>query len=215
MEKSPSFTVAIVGATGAAGQELLPLLHERKFPMSSLRLFASWTGASLLVSDQLDSYRLKPGHDYGGGLRGNSLGYPGPEFVRDKAYRVLNVLGVAPSKARILMLGVSYKRDLGDWRESPALDVIKLLLAKGAETNPQLSSGLRVRTKLDRGTDTVLTTGTTPLLRAAKAGDVAAVRLLLEKGADAKLATKAGINPLNSSRAHRSDPLRARNSSGP
>jgi aspartate-semialdehyde dehydrogenase len=41
MEKSPSFTVAIVGATGAAGQELLPLLHERKFPMSSLRLFAS------------------------------------------------------------------------------------------------------------------------------------------------------------------------------
>jgi aspartate-semialdehyde dehydrogenase len=41
MEKSPSFTVAIVGATGAVGQELLQLLHERKFPISTLRLFAS------------------------------------------------------------------------------------------------------------------------------------------------------------------------------
>ena len=42
----------------------------------------------------------------------------------------------------------------------------------------------------------MLTTGTTPLLRAAKAGDVTAMKLLLEKGADAKLATRAGINPL-------------------
>src|SRR5207249_8535195 len=52
------------------------------------------------------------------------------------------------------------------------------------------------RAKLDRGDDTMLTTGATPFLRAAKAGDVAAMRLLLEKGADAKLATRAGINPL-------------------
>lgn len=41
MEKLPSFTVGIVGATGAVGQELLQLLHERNFPMSTLRLFAS------------------------------------------------------------------------------------------------------------------------------------------------------------------------------
>lgn len=41
MEKSPSFTVAIVGATGAAGQELLQLLHARNFPFSTLKLFAS------------------------------------------------------------------------------------------------------------------------------------------------------------------------------
>ena len=36
-----SINVAIVGATGAAGQELLQLLHARNFPMASLRLFAS------------------------------------------------------------------------------------------------------------------------------------------------------------------------------
>ena len=41
MSKTPSFIVAIVGATGAVGQELLRLLHERQFPISQLRLFAS------------------------------------------------------------------------------------------------------------------------------------------------------------------------------
>ncbi|HZZ79669.1 MAG TPA: nucleotide sugar dehydrogenase [Gemmataceae bacterium] len=56
-----------------------------------------------------------------------------PEFVRDKTHRVLNMLGVSPSRSKILILGVSYKRDLGDWRESPSLEVIKLLQEDGAE----------------------------------------------------------------------------------
>ena len=56
-----------------------------------------------------------------------------PEFVREKAHRVLNQLGVAPSRSKILCLGVSYKRDLGDFRESPAVEVIKLLLTDGAD----------------------------------------------------------------------------------
>jgi aspartate-semialdehyde dehydrogenase len=41
MDKTASFTVGIVGATGAVGQELLRLLEEREFPVSTLRLFAS------------------------------------------------------------------------------------------------------------------------------------------------------------------------------
>ena len=41
MEKTASFTVGIVGATGAVGQELVRLLEARAFPISSLRLFAS------------------------------------------------------------------------------------------------------------------------------------------------------------------------------
>jgi nucleotide sugar dehydrogenase len=56
-----------------------------------------------------------------------------PEFVREKTHRVLNRLGVAPSKARVLCLGVSYKRDLGDYRESPAVEVIKLLQQDSVE----------------------------------------------------------------------------------
>jgi aspartate-semialdehyde dehydrogenase len=41
MSKSSSFTIGIVGATGAVGQELLQLLHERNFPFGELRLYAS------------------------------------------------------------------------------------------------------------------------------------------------------------------------------
>jgi ankyrin repeat protein len=80
--------------------------------------------------------------------------------------------------------------------EESSLGLIKTLLAKGANVNAQLKSQQPYRTKLDRGDDTMLTTGTTPLLRAAKAGDTEVVRMLLEKGADPKLATRAGITPL-------------------
>jgi aspartate-semialdehyde dehydrogenase len=44
-----SLTVGIVGATGAVGQELVRLLHERYFPMASLRLFASARSAGKTV----------------------------------------------------------------------------------------------------------------------------------------------------------------------
>src|SRR4051812_26775579 len=44
-----SINVGIVGATGAVGQELLRLLHERNFPMASLRLFASARSAGKIV----------------------------------------------------------------------------------------------------------------------------------------------------------------------
>lgn len=80
--------------------------------------------------------------------------------------------------------------------ELASLDIIKSLLGRGANVNAQLKQQQPYRTKLDRGDDTMLTTGTTPLLRAAKAGDVTAMRLLMAKGADAKLATRNGINPL-------------------
>jgi len=56
-----------------------------------------------------------------------------PEFVREKAHRDLNRLGVAPSRSKILILGVSYKKDLGDCRESPAIEVIRLMEKDGAE----------------------------------------------------------------------------------
>lgn len=51
-----------------------------------------------------------------------------PEFVRQKAWRVLNQLGIAPSKSKILVIGAAYKKDIDDWRESPAIEVMTLLL---------------------------------------------------------------------------------------
>jgi len=66
-----------------------------------------------------------------------------PEFVREKANRILNRLGIPASRAKILVLGVAYKRDLNDYRESPAIEVIRLLRADGAEVvyhDPYVSS---------------------------------------------------------------------------
>jgi len=77
-----------------------------------------------------------------------------------------------------------------------SMDIIKMLGEHGANVNAQLERQQPYRTKLDRGDDTMFGAGTTPLLRAAKAGDTEVVRLLLAKGADAKLTTRTGINPL-------------------
>ena len=52
-------TVGIVGATGAVGQELLQLLHARKFPMAKLRLFASARSAGKLVSHEGHIYTIE------------------------------------------------------------------------------------------------------------------------------------------------------------
>jgi ankyrin repeat protein len=48
------------------------------------------------------------------------------------------------------------------------------------------------RTKLDRGGDGVLGAGTTPLLRAARAGDVPVIKMLLAKGANPRAVTSRG-----------------------
>jgi len=77
-----------------------------------------------------------------------------------------------------------------------SFDVIHALIAHGANVNVQLKAQQPYRAKLDRGVDTMLSAGTTPLVRAAKAGDAVVVKFLLEKGADPKLATRNGINPL-------------------
>ncbi|NJD11613.1 MAG: nucleotide sugar dehydrogenase [Gemmatimonadetes bacterium] len=56
-----------------------------------------------------------------------------PQYVARKASDALNNEGKALSGSRILVLGVSYKRDIDDLRESPAMDIIRLLQEKGAD----------------------------------------------------------------------------------
>lgn len=56
-----------------------------------------------------------------------------PEFVLQKAMRAMNHIGIAPSKAKVLVLGAGYKRDLGDYRESPAIEIMKLLEGVGCK----------------------------------------------------------------------------------
>ena len=55
-----------------------------------------------------------------------------PLFWVRKAVDTLNSRGIAMKGARVLVLGVAYKKDIDDLRESPALDIIRLLEQFGA-----------------------------------------------------------------------------------
>lgn len=50
-----------------------------------------------------------------------------PQFVREKLIRTLGKLGKPLIGSKVLVLGVAYKRDTSDWRQSPGLDLINLL----------------------------------------------------------------------------------------
>jgi hypothetical protein len=65
---------------------------------TGLRLYAAVSGDQLLIRETLDAYRLDPGRDYGNGLHGNQLGYPGPDFRVERA----------PGVCRIAALGDSF-----------------------------------------------------------------------------------------------------------
>jgi uncharacterized protein len=81
--------------------------------------------------------------------------------------------------------------------ETTSLEIIELLLKKGANPNTQLSLLPPFRNVgADRGVDLLLTTGASPLLRAAKALDAPAVKLMMEYGGDPNLPQVKGITPL-------------------
>ncbi len=77
-----------------------------------------------------------------------------------------------------------------------ALELMQILIDAGADVNHQLTQQQPYRAKLDRGQDTIFTTGSTPLLRATKAADLAGMKVLVEAGADFSLATRNGVTPL-------------------
>ncbi len=56
-----------------------------------------------------------------------------PEFVVSQVARALNGQRKPLNGSRVLMLGMSYKKDIDDLRESPSLTIIELLRQEGAE----------------------------------------------------------------------------------
>lgn len=56
-----------------------------------------------------------------------------PLYVVDKVVKALNDQSRSVRGSRIIVLGVAYKPDVDDVRESPALDIIELLRQKGAD----------------------------------------------------------------------------------
>jgi len=56
-----------------------------------------------------------------------------PDYVVERVAEALNTTKKPINGSRIHVLGVAYKRDVNDMRESPALDIIELLGKRGAE----------------------------------------------------------------------------------
>lgn len=56
-----------------------------------------------------------------------------PLFVREKVMRALNNEGKSLKGSRLFVLGVAYKKDVDDWRESPAVKVMDLLRRDGVQ----------------------------------------------------------------------------------
>jgi aspartate-semialdehyde dehydrogenase len=59
LKKKSGYVVAILGATGAVGKETLEILEERKFPLASLRLFASKRSAGEVMSCQDKEWKVE------------------------------------------------------------------------------------------------------------------------------------------------------------
>jgi len=58
-----------------------------------------------------------------------------PAYVVQRLADALNDRGKPVKGAKILVLGVSYKKDVGDLRESPSLEILEILLAKGTRAD--------------------------------------------------------------------------------
>ena len=58
-KKKQEYAVAVIGATGAVGKETLEILEERKFPLTSLRLFASKRSAGEVLTCQGKEWKVE------------------------------------------------------------------------------------------------------------------------------------------------------------
>ncbi len=85
-----------------------------------------------------------------------------PEYVVQRAMAVLNRDKKSLNGSKVLVLGAAYKADIDDYRESPALNVIDLLLKDGADTTyydpyiPEYKHKGRVHTSAKELTDDML-----------------------------------------------------------
>jgi len=93
-----------------------------------------------------------------------------------------------------------------DWSDRPlvkeadkvsSLDVIRALIDHKANVNAQLTAVSIIKKAAQDNADRTLGVGATAFMRAARSGDVEVMKLLLDYGADTKLATKDGVTALS------------------
>ena len=124
-----------------------------------------------------------------------------------------DIYGQSPLYVAVDMntLPVGRRVELPSMDETTGYDIAQLLLERGANPNVQLKLRPKYRNiPYDRYRDPLMVWGTTPLLRAAKAGDIPVVRLLLKHGALPNLPNSIGVTPLMvaAGDGHINDPTR-------
>lgn len=105
------------------------------------------------------------------------------------------------------------RADIPSQDQTTGYDIAVMLLNKGADPNLQLKLVPPLREAIyDRGSDKVLTTGATALMRAVKGGDIPGTKLLLENGALPDLPNMEGQTPMMivAGIGHTSSPTRGR-----
>ena len=68
-----------------------------------------------------------------------------PEYCVERAMRILNGHKKALNGAKVLVLGVAYKQDIDDYRESPAIPVIDILKENGADVDSLIRISVPLR----------------------------------------------------------------------
>jgi UDP-N-acetyl-D-mannosaminuronate dehydrogenase len=58
-----------------------------------------------------------------------------PEYVVERLEQILKEKNIAIKRARILVIGVTYKRDIKDLRKSPSIEVIDILQLKNIKVS--------------------------------------------------------------------------------
>jgi UDP-N-acetyl-D-glucosamine dehydrogenase len=120
-----------------------------------------------------------------------------PEHVVRKIADILNEDRLAVNGARLLLLGVAYKADVSDMRESPAIEVAELLLGKGAHVDyhdphvPELHVGHHVLKSVDLADDALAGADLVVIVTDHGSVDYARVLRLAQRVFDTRNATKS------------------------
>jgi ankyrin len=106
--------------------------------------------------------------------------------------------GRAPLYAAIDMRNLEWSTRPAPWERdsTDSFDLIKALIAHGADLNARLTKKIPLRGQPSFDGRWANTVGATPFWRAAQSDDVAVMHLLMEKGADPKIATADKTTPL-------------------
>ncbi|HEX7137320.1 MAG TPA: nucleotide sugar dehydrogenase [Vicinamibacterales bacterium] len=78
-----------------------------------------------------------------------------PDYVVERVAEALNTMRKPINGSKVLLVGVAYKKDVNDMRESPALDILELLSRRGAQVTyadpwvPELNHGATTMRSLE------------------------------------------------------------------